>query len=103
MSGVNLDKHGQRAINEHRVHSRGLELPVILSVVKLGKLEVVALSAIKHLTALDNTRRDEGAGRPAAGLCHLGGMERRVIHKNGHFEAVGIGFLAFPFLQCGQR
>ena len=100
---IGLDEHGLGAVDEHRVHGRRVELPVVLRTVELGEGEVVTLSTRKHLAILDDTDGDEGAVFPPVGVFQGRDMEFLAVHKDRHVNAVDVRAAAFPLFTDGQR
>ena len=103
---VDHREHGQRAVDEHRVHDRRDELPVVLLGAELGKGEVVALSAGEHLAVLDDARRDvDVLGGPCRGVIRAQGdlVELAVVHEDGHLDGADRASVELVLPLLGHR
>ena len=56
---IHLDQHGGFAVDQHRMHDRSIQLPVIGQALGLDERKVVALRTFHDLIALDDADGDK--------------------------------------------
>ena len=91
MIRVRLDEHRHHVVDEHRVHGRGVDLPLEAFALnlRLGEGEVVSLRAIQRLAVrTHDADGDEDRIRPAVVIVERHGVVRIIIARDVEGDAV---------------